>query len=807
MFRGGPGLTSDQLASLTAALGGRANAETRQTVTQYESTVRAEDLDLVLRAEALRMRALDDSDEVWAKERGAIEQEVAEDLSNPEYVFFEKAQAALFAGTPYALDPLGTRPSFEKTTGAMLREFHGAWYAPNDAIVVVAGDVDPARTIAEIEKLFGDVPRKPIPTRPTVVPGPPAAAAFSLASDKPYGTVALALRFPGTDSPDLAAATVLEDVLASPRGPLYALAANGKALFTEFAVDGFPAAGVAYAMAGFPKGANPAKLLADVRSALAEIRDHGVSSDMVEAAKRRALTRAEIERSSVADLAMRWSEALAVEGRSSPDEDLEALRRVTAEEVGAVARRVLDLDHAVTATLTPESSATPSSGKTFGGSESFAREDTAVVAPPDWAARVLELPSVPQSRLRPTTTTLPNGLRLVVQPENTGQLVRVFGRVRSDPTLEAAKGKDGVDEVLDALFAYGSTTLDRIAYQRALDALGAEASLGVGFSLDVLAEEFDRGVDLLADGLLHPALPKDAFAIVRDQVAGIVAGRLHSPEYLTRRALQKSLLPAHDAALREATPASVRSLSLSDVEAYRRKVFRPDLATIVVIGAVTPEHAAEAVTRAFGGWAADRPTPVVDPPPIPRNAARSTIVPDASRVQVEATLAESLGLSLADPDRFALELGNRVLGGSSFATRLYRDLREREALVYYAMSDLDLRRTRSFFGVRFGCDPAKLGRARALIEREIDRLRTEPIGDAELAQTKALLLRELPLSESSLEEIGKGLLQRATDDRALDEPTIAAGRYRALGAEEVRRAFAKWILPEILVSVAQGPAR
>ena len=113
-------------------------------MTQYLFTVPAEDLDVALHIEALRMRAVLDTPKEWHKERGAIEQEVAQDLSEPAYVLYEKLRARMFAGTPTQHDALGTRPSFDKTTAAMLKSFHDTWYAPNNAILVIAGNVDPA---------------------------------------------------------------------------------------------------------------------------------------------------------------------------------------------------------------------------------------------------------------------------------------------------------------------------------------------------------------------------------------------------------------------------------------------------------------------------------------------------------------------------------------------------------------------------------------------------------------------------------------------------------------------------------------
>ena len=108
MFRGSPGLSADQLANIAASMGGSFDADTQQSVTQYFFTVPAEDLDVALHIESIRMSGVLDSEELWEKERGAIEQEVARDLSNPAYVFYTQLLAA--PTTPSARRPRSTRP-------------------------------------------------------------------------------------------------------------------------------------------------------------------------------------------------------------------------------------------------------------------------------------------------------------------------------------------------------------------------------------------------------------------------------------------------------------------------------------------------------------------------------------------------------------------------------------------------------------------------------------------------------------------------------------------------------------------------
>jgi zinc protease len=81
-----------------------------------------------------------------------------------------------------------------------------------------------------------------------------------------------------------------------------------------------------------------------------------------------------------------------------------------------------------------------------------------------------------------------------------------------------------------------------------------------------------------------------------------------------------------------------------------------------------------------------------------------------------------------------------------------------------------------------------------------------PVPHDELLQAKTLLLREIPLSESSVNSIANGLLSRIILDLPLNEPTLAAERYLKLTAEQVREAFSRWIRPNDLVQVTEGPS-
>ena len=806
MFRGSPGLTAEQLANIGSIVGGDFNANTREDLTQYLFTVPAEDLDVALHIEALRMRAVLDTPQAWSQERGAIEQEVAQDLSDPSYVLFEKLRARMFAGTPYEHDALGTRPSFRRTTAAMLKSFHDRWYAPNNAILVIAGDVDPAATLSEVRQLFGDIPARKLPPKPPVRLRPVQSASFTVDTDRPSGTLMIAVRTPGPRDEDFAALEVLADVLSSRRFELYGLVPQGKAISADFALDPLPEAGLAYAALSFTGDDDPEALAREVRTILGRVAREGVPAELVEAAKIQERSAAQFQRNSIPELASVWSDALALFGLTSPDEDLARIEKVTPADVNRVAHKYLDLDHAVTGVMLPRGSGAPVTTRGgYGGQETISLGEAHPTELPPWAQKALRRLVVPASTLHPVVSTLPNGLSLIVQTEDVSDTVSVFGHIRNRAEIQEHKGEEGVAQVLERLLTHGSEHLDRLAFQEALDAIGARQRAGTDFAVQVLSEHFERGVELLADNQLHPALPDQALGVIRGQLAAGVAARNASPGFLTQRSLRSALYPPDDPSQRMSTPETVRSLTPASVRGYYERTFRPDLTTIVVIGKVDPQTARAVIEKYFGGWSASGPTPLIDLPAAPPNGPGTVAVPDASRVQDRVILAQNLALTRADADYYPLQLGNAVLGGSFYSTRLSIDLRKNSGLVYSVGSVLQAGRTRSVYLVEYASDPDNVAKAANMVAREVTTMQNTPVGADELLRVKSYLLRQIPLSEAGIDDIARGILARTDLGLPLDEPTRAAQHYIALDAPAVQEAFRKWLRPQDLVRVSMGP--
>ena len=384
-------------------------------------------------------------------------------------------------------------------------------------------------------------------------------------------------RFPGYDSPDFAAGQILGDVLSSARSNLGGMAYTGQALGAGFDAEAFPKVGLGIAFAAVPVSVPPATADREVRGILDGYKRTGVPDELVEAAKLREISQLEFNANSIEGLALEWSQAVAVQGLSSPDDMVEQYQRVSVADVNRVLRTYVDNQRAVVVYAVPQNAGAPTA------SGQMAKENNEIPPSsheplPSWAQHVLDNLQVPQQTISPTDMTLPNGIRLIVQPESISHTVVVAGEIENNEDLQVPPGQEGVADVTAGLLPFGTTTYDRIAFQTELDKIAASTEAGTSFGLDVLSSQFDRGMQLLADEELHPAFRPADFAVVQQQTGGELAGAMTTPQHLADVALNKALYPPGDPEQRFATPKTVGALTLADVKSWFATAYRPDLA-------------------------------------------------------------------------------------------------------------------------------------------------------------------------------------------------------------------------------------
>ena len=166
MFKGTPTVPSGRFSKIVAANGGSDNAFTSQDYTAYVQRVASDKLELVMRMEADRMTNLRLTDEKAAPERGVVQEERRQRTANsPSAQLYERRRAVTYLRHPYRIPVIGWKREIDGLTAEDALAFYRRHYAPNNAILIVAGDAtaDEVRRLAE--KYYGAIPRRPVPRR------------------------------------------------------------------------------------------------------------------------------------------------------------------------------------------------------------------------------------------------------------------------------------------------------------------------------------------------------------------------------------------------------------------------------------------------------------------------------------------------------------------------------------------------------------------------------------------------------------------------------------------------------------------
>jgi zinc protease len=806
MFRGSPTLSESQLSDISELLGGDSDADTQAEITQYFFSAPSQYLDLVLRMEASRMRAAYLAQKDWNIEKGAITQEVTQDNSNWLWRLLFKVGDALYAGTPYQKNGLGTVNGFQHVIdSAKLHTFYNAWYHPNNAVYVITGDVDGPSTIAEVKKYFGDFKRATLPARSTVTLTPVKKSSTTIESNLPVDVVSVAFRLPGWDSKDYAASQILTDVLNDQRSKLYDLVVSGKLLDAQVApLESHPLASGTLLVGVTPIGTNVQATAAELKSVIDDYKKNGVPADLVEVEKRREVADDAFKANSIQDLAFAWSDAVAKYGLSSPDQETAKIQAVTVDDVNRVLRTDFNFDRAITVAAIPKHG-----GEAQTSEAPIAKESNKLTLQhhdplPAWAVAAFKNVQVPKQTLAPIDLTLSNGMRLVVVPEHVSKTVVVSGSILSNEAIQAPKDVQGVADITAQLLPFGTTTYNRLELRKQLDDIAADVNAGTTFSMTALSNQFDRGVALLADEELHPAFPAQNFGIIKEQSVSSMPGVMSSPDYRESVALNKALYPPDDPTQIRETDKTVAAVTPESVRDWFTTAYRPDLTTVAVIGDVTPDQVKTTFEKYFGAWKASGPKPNVFLPPVANNKPGSVQVPDPTRVQSQVTYMQTNGLTRDNPDWAALAVANASFG-SGGSSILFHDVRDLHGLVYGIGSRFDARKNRGNFGIYFASDPDKIVAAQNLAFADLTGIMTKGVSDDDLARGKAMLVSQIPLRQQSFSGIAGQLIGYAELGLPLDQYVVDAQREVGTTNASVVQALNKWVRPNDFVRVILGP--
>ena len=379
LFKATDDLEAGEFSRVVAENGGTDNAFTSYDYTAYFQRVEASRLPMMMEMEAERMNDLLLTPEDITTERQVILEERSQRTdTDPSAIAREQMQAALFLNSRYGTPVIGWRHEMEALDERAVRAFYDLYYSPNNAILVVAGDVDPAEVVRLAEETYGPIPAEEgLPPRFRATEPPQLAPRRLTYEDarvaQPY--VARTYIAPSREhgeQAEAAALTYLAEILGgSSFTSVLAERLTFEAPVALFSGAGYGGDALMEGTFGITVAPQPGVSLAEAEAAmdeaLARFMEEGVDAAQLDRIRTQVEASEVYARDDVEGLAQRYGAALAT-GLTVEDVQAwpDALRAVTAEDVMAAARSVLDLDQSVTLWVTapeavPEPEAAPTS--------------------------------------------------------------------------------------------------------------------------------------------------------------------------------------------------------------------------------------------------------------------------------------------------------------------------------------------------------------------------------------------------------------------------------------------------------------
>jgi zinc protease len=431
-----------------------------------------------------------------------------------------------------------------------------------------------------------------------------------------------------------------------------------------------------------------------------------------------------------------------------------------------------------------------------------------VVAAPIDLTKPPVLAAPPTLRVPPITTRqLPNGLRIVVVEQHELPIADIILELRSGGESDPAN-RTGTAALVSALLTEGTTT--RTALQIADQAafLGVRVGAGSGWeqstvSLHTPTAQLDSAMALFADVALHPAFPAPDLERVRKvRLTSLQQLRDRGPS-IADRAYATALYGEQHPYGRplSGTEASVAAISRADLQSFYDTYYRPNNATLLVVGDVRPDDVERRAQALFGGWTrADVPAPASSTAQAPK--ATTLVLIDKPGAAQSSFRIGGIGAPRSTKDYFALQVLNTILGGS-FTSRLMQNLRETKGYTYGAGSSFSMRRQPGPFTASAEIVSAKSDSALIEFMKELRAIR-DTVPSDELAKAKRYLQLGLPEDFETTGSIASQMLPLITYGIPLDFYNSAVENIGAVTQADVQRVARQYVDPDKLTMVIVG---
>jgi len=811
LFKGTP--TRPDVKAEMMKRGARFNGTTSYDRTNYFETFPANDANLewAIALEADRMVHSRVARSDLDSEMTVVRNEFESGENNPYRVLLERMAASAYVWHAYGRAVIGARSDIENVPIERLQAFYRAWYQPDNAVLVVAGRIDPQRVLDLVGREFGRLPRpaRLLQRTYTVEPTQDGERSVTLRRAGDVQLIAALYHIPPGTHADYPAVEILTQVLSSqPTGRLHkALVESGKAAAIFGGERQQREAGSAY----FGATVNKTLPLEAARDAMIGVLDGFAAQPVTEEELERARTAVLSEYDKLVNdsrgLAVSLSEFAALGDWRYLFLYRDRVRAVTREQVQRAALAYLKPQNRTLGTFlptdAPDRAEIPPMPDIAEVMKDF-RGDAGIAAGEPFD------PSPENIDRRTLRETLPNGIRLALLPKKT-RGARVFAQIALHWGEETGLGNRGAAcAAAGAMLSRGTRSHTRAQITDMLDALRANAMVNMdGAGLDTIRANLPEVLKLVAEMLREPSFPADEFEQMRRATLSSIATQKSDPASLAATALTQHMNPyprAHTfyTPTVEENEARWNSVTLADARRCYEEFLGGTDADIAIVGDFDPKAMSELVRTLFSDWKSPAryvrvPVRYFEVPP----DQRLIETPDKANAVYRAAL--NIRLRDDDPDYPALALANYLLGGSS-GSRLWVRVREKEGLSYDVRSQLSVGSLDASgqFGISAIYAPQNRERLEQAVNQELERALREGFGAAEVEAARRGLLEARRLGRTQDGALAARWASNLFLGRSFDWDRALDAKIAALSAEEVTAALRKFVRPEAMSVVRAG---
>ncbi|WP_213980143.1 pitrilysin family protein [Sphingomonas sp. dw_22] len=824
MFNGSENAPGDFFEPLKQVGATDFNGTTSFDRTNYFETVPRPALDRALFLESDRMGWLTGAitQDVLDEQRGVVQNEKRQGDNRPYGLVFYKVLDELLAGNPYGHTPIGSMADLDKASLDDVKNWFRSHYGPNNAVLVLAGDIDVAAAKPLVEKYFGAIPAGPKSVLPKVVI--PTLAQSKTVAIKDNIAATMILRtwaVPGVNDPDAVPLDVFGQVLgglASSRFDNALVRKEKLAVQVSAGVESMSQLGIFQVQAIVRPGVDPALVNKRLDEIMADLIRNGPTADEVQ---RVATTNVSARINGLESVGGFGGKAVALaEGElysGDPEffkKQLTAMAKVTPAQVKAAAAKWLTRP-SVTVMVEPgqrdayqDAQAVPAAKPAEGAAKAEPVKGTRGAMPAVSQIGDLDFPKVERTRLS-------NGVELIYANRTAVPITQIVMSFDAGAAADPA-GKLGTQRMTLSLLDEGTTSKDSTAIAEARERLGASIDSGSSadrtfLSLGTPSPNLGGALDLFADMVRHPAFAPAEVERIRATQLTAIAQELTSPEALGNRALPPLLYgPANPYAKMAAgagDPAAIKALSRDDLVAFHKAWIRPDKAKVFVSSDLPLAEVKAALEARFGNWQGEGAAGIKDFSQAPVQSAPKIVLVDRPDSPQSVILAAQMtGLNPAD-DLLVQVTANEILGGD-FLSRINMDLREAKHWSYGVRGGFQWLEKAVPYTISAPVQADKTGESiKSLMADVRDFLTTQGVTPAELERTVNGDIRSLAGRFETSGAVLSAMQQNDIRHRPDDFYDTIAQKYRGMTAAQLDAAARGALDPGKFVWVVVGDAK